>query len=273
MIKTNVGPFVMWLSCLLSTAFLRVTAQSPSGSTGAHFESISITASESTTGGGMRTLPDDTFVMTNSPIRSILLAGSPTPVREVKGAPDWVNTERYDITAKPSTGSSREQNGERMRNLLIDRLKLVGHLEEQDQTTFALVVGTPDGSLGPQMRVRTAECPPPPTAPERPTCPEGCGSRMGPGIIEAGGIQMPAFVRSISGLAGAQVIDKTGLKGRYDLTLHFAPLGPSPTGPSGNDAPTFVQALREQLGLALYPETTKMQVFVVDHLERPALDR
>jgi uncharacterized protein (TIGR03435 family) len=263
-------------------AFSRVTAQSAAGSTGAHFDSISITASKTTTGGGMRTLPDGsggmrtlpdgTFVMTNSAIRSILLAGSPTPVREVKGAPDWVNTDRYDITATPPTGSSREQNGERMRNLLIDRLKLAGHVEEQDQTTFALVVGTPDGSLGPQMRVRTAECPPPPTAPTRPTFPEGCGSRMGPGMIEAGGIQMATFVRSISGLVGAQVIDKTGLKGRYDLTLHFAPTQPSPTNPSANDAPPFVQAVREQLGLTLYPETTKMSLFVIDHLERPTLD-
>jgi uncharacterized protein (TIGR03435 family) len=263
----------MWLCCLLLTALPRVTAQSPSGSTGAHFETISITASESTTGGGMRTSPDGTFVMTNSAIRSMLLAGSPIPVREVKGAPDWVNTDRYDITAKAPAGSSREHNGERLRNLLIDRLKLVGHLEEQDQTTFALVVGTPDGSLGPQMRVRTTECQATPTAPPRPTLPEECGSRMGPGIIEASGIQMSTFVRSISGLVGAQVIDKTGLEGRYDLTLRFAPMQPSASDASARDAPPFVQALREQLGLILYPETTKMPLFVIDHLERPTLDR
>jgi uncharacterized protein (TIGR03435 family) len=156
-----------------------------------------------------------------------------------------------------------------MRNLLIDRLKLAGHLEEQDQTTFALIVATADGTLGPQMKRRTAACPPSPPAPARPVFPEACGSRMGPGVIEAGGVMMRTFVRSISGLVGGQVIDKTGLEGQYDLTVHFLPDRPMPNAPDVKDLPSFVQALREQLGLTVYPETTKVQVFVIDHIERP----
>jgi uncharacterized protein DUF3738 len=35
-----------------------------------------------------------------------------------------------------------------------------------------------------------------------------------------------------------------------------------PNAAGANDAPSFVQALREQLGLTVYPETTKVQMFV-----------
>ena len=271
--NANVRPLGLCVCMITATAFGLDALQTPA-STGARFETISITSSANERGSGsaMKTLPDGTFVMTNGEIRSIILAGSPVPVREVKGAPDWVNTERYDITAKPPEGSSREHNAERMRNLLIDRLKLAGHLEEQDQTTYALVLGTADSSLGPQMKVRTAACPPTPPPPTRPAFPEACGSRMGPGIIEAGGIVMSTFVRSISGFVGGQVIDKTGLEGRYDLTLRFAPDRPAPNAAGANDVPPFAQALREQLGLTVYPETTKVQVFVIDHLERPTVN-
>jgi len=264
------GPFgVSFVGTIAAISLSAYAAQPPAS--GARFETISIKVSESQNDGGMRTLPDGTFVMTNQPIRSIILAGSPVPVRETKGLPDWVDRERYDITAKPPAGSSRQQQGEMMRNLLVDRLKLAGHVEEQDGTTYALVVATSDGSLGPQMKLRTAECPTAPSASGRPSFPEACGSRFGPGSIEAGGINMATFVRSISGLVGGQVIDKTGLTGRYDLTMHFASARPSPTA-SAADEPGFVEALRAQLGLAIYPEATKVQVFVVDHLERPVLE-
>ncbi|HZR24849.1 MAG TPA: TIGR03435 family protein [Vicinamibacterales bacterium] len=245
------------MSVLLAGVSSGLHAMQTPASAGARFETISIKLSESHDGGGMRTMPDGTFVMTNQPIRSIILAGSPVPVREAKGLPDWVDSERYDITAKPPAGSTRQQHGERLRNLLVDRLKLAGHVEEQDGTTYALVVASSDGSLGPQMKLRTTECPP-------------CGARFGPGVIEANGITMATFVGSISGLVGGQVIDKTGLEGRYDLTMHFA--SPRPMPNASADAPGFVDALRSQLGLAVYPEASKVQVFVVDHLERPVVE-
>src|SRR3989442_1438113 len=101
-----------WLLTLMIAVLITAArAQSPAG---AQFDVVSIKPhkSEINFGGGMRTLPDGTFMMTNQPIRSIILGASTVPVREVLGLPNWANTEGYDIVAKPPAGSSREQRAE-----------------------------------------------------------------------------------------------------------------------------------------------------------------
>jgi uncharacterized protein (TIGR03435 family) len=68
-------------------------------------------------GGGMRTLPDGTFMMMNQPLGSLVGAASPVPVtlRDIIGMPDWMMRERYDITAKPPADLTREQSHEARR--------------------------------------------------------------------------------------------------------------------------------------------------------------
>lgn len=94
--------------------------------------------------------------------------------REIVGLPDWAKSDGYDIIAKPAPGSNptREQRVEMIRNMLIERMKLVAHVEEQLRTTFALVVAHSDGRLGPNLKPSTLNCaaqtapgaaPPPPS--------------------------------------------------------------------------------------------------------------
>jgi len=251
-----------------------IHAQSPGT---AQFDVVSIKPNTAGPGtGGMRTLPDGTFMMTNQPIRSIILSASPVPVREVAVLPDWVNTDRYDITAKSPAGSTREQQAEMMRNMIVERMKVVGHIEEQDRTTFALVVARSDGRLGPQLTRSTLDCAPraspdgpPQTRPSRDEMQNRCGMAMGRGTIVSGGVTMDTLVRSISGLAGGLVNNRTGLEGWYAVTLRFAPPGLAVDPSSTDDAPQFVTALQEQLGLKLEPQKSRVPVFVVDHIERP----
>jgi uncharacterized protein (TIGR03435 family) len=71
--------------------------------------------------------------------------------------------------------------------------------------------------------------------------------------------------------AGRVVVDKTGLRGWYRVTLAFdfaaypelARVAPS------DDAPSVFTAVREQLGLRLEPSRTERDVLVIDRLERP----
>jgi uncharacterized protein (TIGR03435 family) len=247
---------------------------------GAQFDVVSIKPHkyDPVAGGGMRTGPDGSFTMTSQPIASIMAAASPVPVspRDVIGLPEWAHTEHYDIIAKPAPGSNptREQRAEMMRNMLIERMKVAGHIEEQEQTTFALVVARSDGRLGPELRKSTIDCSPPSrpdgAPPTPPSTPGRCGMRMGQGTIEATGVTLDRLVPSLSGLAGGRVNNRTGLDGGFDLTLHFAPprLNPDPSAPI-DDAPQFVTALQEQLGLKLMPEKSRVKIFVIDHIERP----
>jgi uncharacterized protein (TIGR03435 family) len=239
------------------------------------FEVVSIKRSPpDADGGGMQTLPDGSFSMRNSPIRSIILAASPVPTREVEGLPAWAERDRYDIMAKAPAGATRQQSGAMMRRVFEDRMKLKGHVEERERGVFALVLARSDGRLGPQLKLSTLDCTAPvsPRSPDAPLGPPDsrCGGSFGQGQIVSGGITMDQLVMSLGGLAGGQVINRTGLQGYYALTLRWAPpRAPNTDSPVG-DAPDPITAVQEQLGLKFQPEKMKVPVFVVDSIERPS---
>ena len=113
------------------------------------------------------------------------------------------------------------------------------------------------------------------------------GARLGPdqstgttinlsnGRIE---VQMANSVASLaeqlSKVVGRDVVDKTGIAGRYHLTLQWAPddaAAPSSgSGGSANSGPSLFTALEEQLGLKLVPAKGPVQVLVVDRAEMPS---
>ena len=84
-----------------------------------------------------------------------------------------------------------------------------------------------------------------------------------------------ASTMSVMADLGRPVLDQTGLNGVFDFTLEWTPdiNGPSPSSaafqpdPSG---PTFLEALKEQLGLKLDSQTGPVEVFVIDHIEMPS---
>ena len=92
---------------------------------------------------------------------------------------------------------------------------------------------------------------------------------LGLGTIVTGGVTMDQFVLSLSRLAGGLVSNGTGLEGWYAISLQFAPPGLATDPSAGDDAPGFLTAVQEQLGLKLLPKQIKVPVFVVDHIERP----
>ena len=78
------------------------------------------------------------------------------------------------------------------------------------------------------------------------------------------------------------VVDRTGLTGDYDFTLRFSPEGATAheendgkvttTSSSSLDArnAALVNAIEEQLGLKLEPQTIPLPVLVIDRAEKPA---
>ena len=103
---------------------------------------------------------------------------------------------------------------------------------------------------------------------------------MGPGTMNVGGMPMLELARSLSPMVGRIVIDKTGLKGRYDFQMTYATEGRGfGAGPAGADAqtvdpntPSLFTALQEQLGLKLESERGSVDVVVIDRVEQPTED-
>lgn len=244
------------------------------------FDVVSIRKNDgSIPAGGIRSLPDGTLMMTNQPILSVIRNAAPVPVRDVVGYPDWVAAEQYDVTVKPPAGSSRDQRATMWQAMFAARMKLVAHVEERPQTTFALLVARTDGKLGPALTPSTLDCTPrpagsPPSAPPPPVDPSTppdystrCGGRFGGGHI-AGTMTLDLLVQSLSAQAGGLVNNRTGLQGTYTFTLTYSPRDVLAVSDPA-DPPEFLTALREQLGLKLEPERTMVPVLVIDRIERP----
>ena len=90
--------------------------------------------------------------------------------------------------------------------------------------------------------------------------------------LAAGFSQSPAI--------GRLVLDRTGLKGRYNLRLTSVPPflpGPNPESapvpnPAADSGPSVFTAIQEQLGLKLQPAKEPIEFLVVDGAERPTED-
>jgi uncharacterized protein (TIGR03435 family) len=226
---------------------------------------------------------------------------------QIVGAPGWMDTQRYSITAKPPEGVPPTAMSVLLANLLKDRFQLATHLETREQPIFHLVMARPDRRLGPNIKPTSAECQatmeerlaaakapaagrggPPPSLPSipGPNDPLPCGFvRNPPGRAGASGYAVTQLLTTLSDLTSRPVVDKTGLTGLYDYTLKYAPEPGRPPGllgllqPPGAppqaidpDAPSLSVALQEQLGLKLESARGPVEVVVIDKLEKPTLD-
>jgi uncharacterized protein (TIGR03435 family) len=94
---------------------------------------------------------------------------------------------------------------------------------------------------------------------------------------------MAFIATSLAGVANLDrpMVDRTGLSGMFDFALEWTPEIRNTTSAdasSSGDIPavsaveviSFIDALREQLGIGLKSEKTPLSVFVVDHVERPS---
>ena len=71
------------------------------------------------------------------------------------------------------------------------------------------------------------------------------------------------------------IVDRTGLGGTFDLSVEWSLARDSAQPPATqveDIGPTFLEALREQLGLKLKSTKRAVDVIVIDHIERPTPD-
>jgi uncharacterized protein (TIGR03435 family) len=208
--------------------------------------------------------------------------------------PTWVTTARFDIEATAQGNPTKDQMRLMMQSLLADRFKLAIHYETRQVPVFELLVDQP-GTLGPllQRHPDDAPCPttfrsPSPTAAPQTIdsrFPVTCGGLLNmapsaPGRFRAGARNVPMELIASSMPGGASgldrpVLDRTGLTGRYDFVIEFTPQYDDPSAPAaklGSDptGPTFVEALKEQLGLKLESQTGSFDVLVIEYVEEPS---
>jgi uncharacterized protein (TIGR03435 family) len=278
--------------------------------------------------GGPGTSDPGQITWSNATAKSILTTAWGVKPYQVTG-PDWLDSERFDIVAKVPPGTTKEQVNVMWQNLLAERFGLVLHHSSKVFQVEEMVVAK--GGLKMKETVLDPNNPPEPEPAGPPFGAAISGGKMpAPGAPPPGMPQLdkngvpqlnrPGLVmmmtmgpngpnarmvgkaQSIADLAtmvGNQlnhpVVDKTGLTGKYDFVLEFAPDpnnsplkgGPLPPGPGPGPGPgdaggvanasepgglNLVGALQQQLGLRLVSNKEPLDVLVIDQINRTPTD-
>ena len=192
---------------------------------------------------------------------------------QIEGAPEWVNQEEYDISARIDDVETRhlrtltkeQAMAERrlmLQALLADRFQLAVHHETKEGPVYALAIA----KNGPKFQEAT-----PPARPEMPIS-------MGGGLLTFKGAPMSTLVRLIAQVIGRPVLDRTGLMGNYAFTLKWTPdefdlpanmqqSNEISAEPNGTSIFTVIQ---DQLGLRLESTKAPIDSLIIDHVSRPS---
>ena len=201
--------------------------------------------------------------------------------QQVAGGPEWVTTDKFDITATTTTPAQPPQMRLMAQRMLAERFQLKAHWEKREMPVYLLTMARPDGRPGPGMTLKSeADCargrgegPRSRPQPGEPMPPPNCGGiQFGPGQLIAGGVPIEWLVSTFTNVPvitgiDRPVLDRTGLKGNYAFELKFA--APQNTNPDP-DRPQFMTALQEQLGLRLESARAPVDVLVIDSVVRPS---
>jgi uncharacterized protein (TIGR03435 family) len=223
--------------------------------------------------------------------------------------PAWAtgtfSADLFEIEAKLPEGATEDQVPLMLQALLAERFKMTVHRESREQSVYAIVVDK--GGIKFKEKPPAQEPPPPP-----PPLPPGAtvmGTPTGQMIMSKGAMTITAaggdltmtmgdkgihfeaskvasLAEFFSPGAGRPVVDKTGLKGSYQIEFDVsdeemdnpaAAAAFSPTGAGGGapvaSAPVdgsafFRDILKKNLGLNVESRKDQVEMLVIDHIEK-----
>jgi uncharacterized protein (TIGR03435 family) len=206
------------------------------------------------------------FVAKYYTLKLLIAAAYNLSPKVISGGPAWCESDHFDILAL-TPGDARPSQPEQMamlRTLLSERFKLSFHREDKEFSIYELEVA----KTGPKLKESTA--------------PASDPAQLISTVYPSARIHLPAKNASMSdftallqrALLDRPVVDKTGLTGRYDFDLDWAPDetqfgGEVPVAPSDAQAPPFFTAIEQQIGLRLEATRGMVSALVIDHAEPP----
>jgi uncharacterized protein (TIGR03435 family) len=231
------------------------------------------------------------FGATNMSLKTLIAEAYRVKRFEIDGGPGWIDSDTYDITAKPTVdpnpgATSKEAYANvqlMLQTLLEDRYALKVHHETKELPVYALVVAKGGLKVQPSDCVKPDAPPPPSPAPGH-AQPAFCDnirvSRSGQNLVMTGtGITMARLISALSGATHRTVIDRSDYSQPFNATLEWAADqgAASPRAADGSDSPapadtsgaSLFTALQEQLGLKLESTKGPVEVVVIDHVEKP----
>ncbi len=172
----------------------------------------------------------------------------------VHGGPDWIDRDRFQITARSDQPVRDKGLMAMLQTLLAERFKLVLHRESRTGDGMVLQVGKNGGKLQPDDGGRASY-------------------KNMHDHLEATKMTMGEFAGILTRNLNLPVVDRTGLTGAFSFTLRWNT--EEADGLRHDDAavalrPQVSAAVARQLGLTLTVEKMPIEILVIDHAEKPS---
>jgi len=207
------------------------------------------------------------FSTTNTSLKDLMVFAYGLHEKQVSGGPSWVESEHYDITAKPDTEGmpSVAQLQAMLQKLVVERFELTFHKEKKELSVYAITAAKTGVKMN-KSQANGLNLP-------------GFGGR-GQGDIVVRNSNMADFAGFLqSRIVDRPVVDQTGLTDRFDFQLKWQPDAAQPAAPGqpaaaapASDAeprPDLFGAFTQQLGLKLEATKAAVDVVVIDKVARP----
>ena len=178
----------------------------------------------------------------------------------MRGGPGWIDSERFDVDARPGMPVDSATSVQMLQALLTQRFKLKTHRDTIEVDGYALVVSPAGARLALNDDV---DCKPP------------CGGTVSSptGRLTSRKVSLSRFASRLAEIVSRPVVDQTGLIGDFNMALEWAPepsqfQGGAKETPN-DQRPSLFTALEETLGLRLMPQRIRQDMLVIDAIERP----
>jgi len=151
------------------------------------------------------------FTTLNTPLSEIVKFAYAVHGKQVTGGPSWMESEKFDILAKPDTPGipNVTQLRSMVQKLLAERFGLEFHREKKELSAYVITVDKAGVKMA-KVEANRGNLP-------------GFGGR-GPGAIGVRNSTMIEFADFLQArILERPVVDQTGLTDRYDFTLEWKP--------------------------------------------------
>ena len=225
------------------------------------YDVVSIKPNKTGSGNSSVWINKGNFTAENVVLKTMILSAWDLKDPQLLDLPKWGDAARFDIQAKvlePDkkviAGLTSEQFRLMQQPILTDRFQLKFHRGKKILPIYDLVVI----KGGPKFKeAAAAEI-------------INTGTNINNGKLIATGVPLSSLADSLSGQVQRIVVDKTGLPGKYNFQLSWAPDDAGPPSSDSATPPDMFTALQEQLGLKLQPGKAEIETFVIDHAELPS---
>ena len=205
------------------------------------------------------------FSTINTSVADLITFAYGVHSRQIVGGPAWLETEKYDLMAKPDgEGQPNDRQWKAMvAKLLVDRFQLKFHQEQKELSVYAIV----PGKTGPKLTPSGGD----------PNGLPGLFFRK-LGVLTCRNANMADFAHTMQAqVLDRPVVDQTKIAGRFDFELKWTPDETQFAGfgaraaqatDDANAPPDLYTAIQEQLGLRLVAEKAPVDVMVIDRAEK-----